>query len=225
MARAQPVTCLVTGAFLAAGYRVRCMAREAGQLAGFPAQVEVAEADALDPASLRPELAGVDARLRVPTAVLRAGVIIGSGSASFEMLHYLTERLPVMITPKWGAVTTQPIAIQDVLGTLTGCARLPPEVNRAFDIGGAGRAHLRGDDAKVRCRWAFSARRCPAIGSGWLVLLVARVGRARLPGPGGWRGRTAVRPTRSGPSAARRRARLLAVEAIERATCCGCAPR
>ena len=47
----------------------------------------------------------------------------------------------------------------------------------------------------------------------------------QLPGPGGWRGRTAARPRRSGPSAARRRARLLAVEATERATCCGWAPR
>jgi uncharacterized protein YbjT (DUF2867 family) len=72
----------------------------------------------------------------VPVAVLRAAVIIGSGSASFEMLRYLTERLPVMVTPKWVRVRTQPIAIRDVLAILAGCARLPPRVNRAFDIGG-----------------------------------------------------------------------------------------
>ncbi len=72
----------------------------------------------------------------VPTAVLRAGVIIGSGSASFEMLRYLTERLPVMVTPKWVRSRTQPIAIRDVLAILARCARLPPQVNRAFDIGG-----------------------------------------------------------------------------------------
>ncbi|HEX6933828.1 MAG TPA: SDR family oxidoreductase [Streptosporangiaceae bacterium] len=72
----------------------------------------------------------------VPTAVLRAGVIIGSGSASFEMLRYLTERLPVMVTPKWVRSRSQPIAIRDVLATLAGCARLPPQVNRAFDIAG-----------------------------------------------------------------------------------------
>jgi uncharacterized protein YbjT (DUF2867 family) len=72
----------------------------------------------------------------VPTAVLRAGVIIGSGSASFEMLRYLTERLPVMVTPKWVHSRTQPIAIRDVLATLAGCARLPSAVSRAFDIGG-----------------------------------------------------------------------------------------
>jgi uncharacterized protein YbjT (DUF2867 family) len=72
----------------------------------------------------------------VPTAVLRAAVILGSGSASFEMLRYLTERLPVMITPRWLRNRIQPIAIRDVLRYLVGVAALPPEVNRSFDIGG-----------------------------------------------------------------------------------------
>jgi uncharacterized protein YbjT (DUF2867 family) len=72
----------------------------------------------------------------VPTAVLRAAVIIGSGSASFEMLRYLTERLPAMITPRWVDTRIQPIAIRDVLRYLVGAARLPAEVSRAFDIGG-----------------------------------------------------------------------------------------
>jgi uncharacterized protein YbjT (DUF2867 family) len=72
----------------------------------------------------------------VPAAVLRAAVIIGSGSASFEMLRYLTERLPVMVTPRWVSTPVQPIAIRDVLRYLVGCADLPAEVNRAFDIGG-----------------------------------------------------------------------------------------
>lgn len=72
----------------------------------------------------------------VPTAVLQAGVVLGSGSASFEMLRYLTERLPVMVTPRWVHTRIQPIAIRDVLHYLTGCADLPAEVNRAFDIGG-----------------------------------------------------------------------------------------
>ncbi|MCS0603037.1 SDR family oxidoreductase [Streptomyces sp. LP11] len=72
----------------------------------------------------------------VPTAVLRAAVIIGSGSASFEMLRYLTERLPVMVTPRWVHTRIQPIAVRDVLRLLAGCATLPPDVNRAFDIGG-----------------------------------------------------------------------------------------
>ena len=72
----------------------------------------------------------------VPTVVLKAAVILGSGSASFEMLRYLTERLPAMITPKWLSTRIQPIAIRDVLRYLVGCATLPPDVNRAFDIGG-----------------------------------------------------------------------------------------
>ena len=72
----------------------------------------------------------------VPTAELRAAVILGSGSASFEMLRYLTERLPVMVTPSWVTTRIQPIAVRDVLRYLTAAARLPSEVNRAFDIGG-----------------------------------------------------------------------------------------
>lgn len=67
---------------------------------------------------------------------LRASVIIGSGSASFEMLRYLTERLPAMITPRWVRTKTQPIAIRDVLRYLVGAAEIPLSVNRAFDIGG-----------------------------------------------------------------------------------------
>ena len=72
----------------------------------------------------------------VPTAVLQAGVVIGSGSASFEMLRYLTERLPVMVTPRWVHSRIQPIAIRDVLHYLVGCVDLPDDVNRRFDIGG-----------------------------------------------------------------------------------------
>ncbi|KUJ41316.1 NAD(P)-dependent oxidoreductase [Streptomyces albus subsp. albus] len=72
----------------------------------------------------------------VPTTVLRAAVIIGSGSASFEMLRYLTERLPVMVTPSWVGTRIQPVAVRDVLRALVGSARMPGEVNRAFDIGG-----------------------------------------------------------------------------------------
>ncbi|MGQ7298012.1 DUF2867 domain-containing protein [Quadrisphaera sp. KR29] len=72
----------------------------------------------------------------VPVTVLRAAVILGSGSASFEMLRYLTERLPIMIRPKWLANRIQPIAVRDVLRYLVGAASLPPEVSRGFDIGG-----------------------------------------------------------------------------------------
>ncbi len=72
----------------------------------------------------------------VPTAVLRAAVVIGSGSASFEILRHLTERLPVMITPSWVRTSIQPVAVRDVVRYLVGCAVLPESVNRTFDIGG-----------------------------------------------------------------------------------------
>ena len=71
-----------------------------------------------------------------PTAVLQAAVIIGSGSASFEMLRHLTHRLPAMLTPKWLDNRIQPIGVRDVLHYLVAAADLPPEVNRTFDVGG-----------------------------------------------------------------------------------------
>ncbi|MQA15183.1 MAG: DUF2867 domain-containing protein [Pseudonocardiaceae bacterium] len=84
----------------------------------------------------RAEVGEIFLRSGVPTAVLQAAVIIGSGSASFEMLRHLTERLPVMVTPRWVSNRVQPIAIRDVLHYLLGATRLPAECNRSFDIGG-----------------------------------------------------------------------------------------
>lgn len=72
----------------------------------------------------------------VDAVVLRAAVVIGSGSASFEMLRYLTERLPAMITPRWVKVRIQPIAVRDVVRYLAGAAALPDGFNRTFDVGG-----------------------------------------------------------------------------------------
>ncbi|WP_448319710.1 SDR family oxidoreductase [Streptomyces sp. CO7] len=214
---AAPLHCLVTGAtgyiggrlvpaLLAAGHRVRCLARSPGKLRDHPwaGEAEVVRGDVTDPESTAEAMRGVDVayylvhalgtgsgfeetdrraaqifgeraraagvrrivylggltpagvpeeklspHLRsrsevghvllesgVPTAVLRAAVIIGSGSASFEMLRYLTERLPVMVTPSWVRTRIQPVAVRDVLRWLVGCARLPEDVNRVFDIGG-----------------------------------------------------------------------------------------
>jgi uncharacterized protein YbjT (DUF2867 family) len=72
----------------------------------------------------------------VPATILRAAMIIGSGSASFEILRYLAERLPVMITPRWVYNPTQPIAISTVLDYLEGCLGLPQTFGRSLDIGG-----------------------------------------------------------------------------------------
>lgn len=73
----------------------------------------------------------------VPVIELRAGIIIGSGSASFEMLRYLTEHLPAMVTPRWVDNPTQPIAVVNMLHFLVAAARAPQEVRGVFDVGGA----------------------------------------------------------------------------------------
>jgi len=73
----------------------------------------------------------------VPVTVFRAGMVIGAGSASFEILRYLVERLPVMITPKWVTTESQPIAVGNVLGYLVDCLRVPATVGRTLDIGGS----------------------------------------------------------------------------------------
>lgn len=72
----------------------------------------------------------------VPVLELRAGIVIGSGSASFEMLRHLTHRLPIMTTPKWVSNRTHPIAIRDVLWYLSNAAKLTKPVSGIFDIGG-----------------------------------------------------------------------------------------
>lgn len=84
----------------------------------------------------RAEVGEILAKSKVPLTTLRAAMIIGSGSASFEILRYLVERLPVMITPKWVSVPTQPIGIVNVLNYLAGCLNHPETIGRTFDIGG-----------------------------------------------------------------------------------------
>lgn len=114
----------------------------------------------------------------VPTVVLRAAVILGAGSASFEMLRHLTERLPVMIAPRWLGTRIEPIAIGDVVRYLVGVAELPPEVNRGFDIGAqevltyrqmidryAARSHL------VRRRVRTLPVMTPGLASHWVGLV------------------------------------------------------
>lgn len=72
----------------------------------------------------------------VPTVALQAGVIIGSGSTSFEMIRHLTDVLPVMTAPKWVGNLIQPIAVRDVMHYLIEAADVDPSINRTFDIGG-----------------------------------------------------------------------------------------
>jgi len=72
----------------------------------------------------------------VPTTDLRTPMILGSGSASFEILRYLVERLPVMITPRWVQSLNQPIAIRDVIAYLIGCLEHEETIGQTYDIGG-----------------------------------------------------------------------------------------
>ncbi|WP_062213863.1 SDR family oxidoreductase [Demequina oxidasica] len=84
----------------------------------------------------RKEVGDILLATAVPTAVLQAGVVIGSGSASFEMIRHLTEVLPYMPAPKWVRNSIQPIAVRDVLYYLLGAARATGDVNGTYDIGG-----------------------------------------------------------------------------------------
>ena len=72
-----------------------------------------------------------------PLTVLRAGIIVGSGSASFEIIRDLMEKLPLMLTPLWVRTLCQPLAIRDVMRYFTGCMLNPDTFNQTFDIGGA----------------------------------------------------------------------------------------
>jgi uncharacterized protein YbjT (DUF2867 family) len=84
----------------------------------------------------RHEVARVLREGSAPVTELRAAVIIGSGSASFEMIKTLVKRLPVMICPKWVNVKTQPIAIEDVLEYIIGSLGVLSSQSRSIDIGG-----------------------------------------------------------------------------------------
>lgn len=74
---------------------------------------------------------------KVPATVLRAAIIIGSGSASFEIIRDLVEKLPVMIAPRWLKTRCQPIGIRNVIEYLQGVMLKPETFNQSFDIGGA----------------------------------------------------------------------------------------
>ena len=84
----------------------------------------------------RSEVGDILASGPVPVTYLRAAMILGSGSASFEILRYLVERLPIMITPRWVRSRVQPICIRNVLTYLAGCLDVPETIGQTFDIGG-----------------------------------------------------------------------------------------
>lgn len=73
----------------------------------------------------------------VPVVEFRAAIIVGSGSVSFEMIRYLTDRLPLMIAPRWVSTRCQPIGIRDVIAYLVAALDVPEKTGRIFEIGGA----------------------------------------------------------------------------------------
>ena len=110
----------------------------------------------------------------MPVTEFRAAMIVGSGSISFEMIRYLTERLPVMICPRWVYTRVQPIAMRDVLRYLVAALDVPRSAGRIVEIGGAdvltygemmlgyagARGLRRGSCSRCRC----SRRRCRRTG-------------------------------------------------------------
>jgi len=114
----------------------------------------------------------------IETIVLQAGVVVGSGSASFEMIRHLTNRLPVMTTPKWVHNKIQPIAIRDVLHYLAAAATAEVPVSRAWDVGGPDVLEY-GDMMQIYAEVAGLARRrilvlpvlTPRIASLWVGLV------------------------------------------------------
>lgn len=83
----------------------------------------------------RKQVGNILAQSKIPTTTLRAGIIIGSGSASFEIMRDLVEKLPVMVAPKWLNTRSQPIGIRDVLRFLMGVIDREDCLNQTFDIG------------------------------------------------------------------------------------------
>ena len=84
----------------------------------------------------RHETATVLASGSVPVTTLRAAMVVGKGSAAFETILALVDRLPAMICPRWVSTPTQPIALPDAVGYLAGVVGLPTALGETFDIGG-----------------------------------------------------------------------------------------
>lgn len=116
---------------------------------------------------------------RVPLTSLKAGIIVGSGSASFEIIRDLVEKLPVMITPRWLNTRCQPIAIRNVLEYLSGVLLNPATFGQSYDIGGPDiltYKEMLYQFAEVRGlkRWIFTVPvMTPRLSSYWLYFVTS----------------------------------------------------
>lgn len=134
----------------------------------------------------RHEVGRILAASGVPTIELRASIVIGSGSLSFELIRSLVERLPAMITPRWVGVLAQPIAIDDVLEYLLAARSIALPTSRVYEIGGPDQVSygdLMREYARQRGlrRWMVSVPvLTPRLSSLWLRIVTpiyAEVGR------------------------------------------------
>lgn len=132
----------------------------------------------------------------LPVTVFRAAMIIGSGSASFEILRYLVERLPVMVTPRWVSSESQPIAIRNVVHYLVECLRSPETVGATLDIGGPDIITYRAlmdvmaDALHLRRRWVIPVPvLTPRLSSLWIHLVTPLSHRIARPLAEGLRNR------------------------------------
>jgi uncharacterized protein YbjT (DUF2867 family) len=128
--------------------------------------------------SSRREVEEALASTGVPVTVLRAAMIIGAGSASFEIMRYLVERLPVMITPRWVSTPCQPIAVQNVIEYLIGTLSTPEMAGNVFDIGGPDVMCYRdimrimAEELGLRRRWIIPVPvLTPRLSSYWIHLI------------------------------------------------------
>lgn len=149
--------------------------------------------------SSRRQVEQVLASTGVPVTSFRAAMIIGSGSASFEILRYLVERLPVMITPSWVKTESQPIAIADVLHWLVRCLSVPETAGKTLEIGGADVLPYR-ELMRIMAEELGLRRRViiplpvltPRLSSGWISLVTPVSYRIARPLADGLRNRVVV---------------------------------
>jgi uncharacterized protein YbjT (DUF2867 family) len=137
----------------------------------------------------RHEVGEILRRSGVPVMELRASIVIGSGSLSFELIRALVDRLPVMLTPRWVSMAAQPIAIDDLNAYLLAALRVGEKVSRIYEIGGADRvsyAEIMRAYARLRGRRIVMIPvpvLTPFLSSLWLGLvtpLYARIGRTLI---------------------------------------------
>jgi len=148
-------------------------------------------ADLSEHLASRQEVGATLADSGVPTIELRASIVIGSGSASFEMVRALVDRLPVMITPRWVGTRTQPIAIEDAVEYLRQAADIEIDGSRVIEIGGPERVSYRelmreyARQRGLRRTMISVPVLTPRLSSLWLGLVTpvyARVGRELVEG-------------------------------------------